>query len=104
MDGSILAQYQARLTEFSAPNQQRILQYLTFLTARHYAATTLPAVVTTLHALRRHLPAARQQVVTDDLTQTTPQDIAVFVAASQAAGLAPSTINTKLGLLTAFFD
>jgi len=104
MDGSILARYQARLTEFSAPNQQRILQYLTFLTARHYAATTLPAVVTTLHALRRHLPAARQQVVTDDLTQTTPQDIAVFVAASQAAGLAPSTINTKLGLLTAFFD
>ena len=104
MDGSILAQYQARLTEFSAQNQQRILRYLTLLTARHYATTTVIAVVAALNALRRQLPAARQQVVTDDLTQTTPQDITAFIAAGQAAGLAPSTMHTKLGCLTAFFD
>jgi site-specific recombinase XerC len=104
MDGSILAQYQARLTEFSAQNQQRILRYLTLLTARHYATTTVITVVAALNALRRQLPAARQQVVTDDLTQTTPQDITAFIAAGQVAGLAPSTMNTKLGCLSAFFD
>src|SRR5688572_3376057 len=98
MDGSILTQYQARLTEFSAQNQQRIVQYLTLLTARHYAVTTITAVVATLNTLRRQQPEARQQVLADDLTQTTPQDIAAFLAAGQAAGLAPSTLNTKLGL------
>ena len=104
MDGSILARYQARLTDFSTQNQQRILAYLALLTARHYTAATMTAVVATLNALRRQLPEARQQVLTADLTQTTPQDIAVFLAAGQAAGLAPATLNTKLGLLTAFFD
>src|SRR5262249_46109149 len=38
------------------------------------------------------------------LTHTTSQDIVAFTAAAQAAGLAPSTINTQLGLLTAFFE
>jgi hypothetical protein len=42
MDGSILAQYQARLTECSASNQQRVLQYLTLpdrpALRRHHAA------------------------------------------------------------------
>src|SRR5712691_10613028 len=71
---------------------------------RHSAATTLAAVVTTLNALRRQLPGARQGALTEDLTQATAQDIVAFITASQAAGLAPSTINTKLGLLTAFFE
>ena len=68
------------------------------------AATTLAAVVTTLNALRRQLHGTRQLVLTEDLTQTTAQDITTFIAAGQASGLAPSTINSKLGLLTAFFD
>src|SRR5262249_2396366 len=56
-----------------------------------------------LNALCRQAPGARQGVLTADLTQATTQDIVAFIAASQAAGLAPSTINTKLGLLTGFF-
>jgi len=49
------------------------------------------------------VPRGRQRVLTRDLTQTTTQDIVVFMTASQGAGLAPSTINTQLGLLSAFF-
>jgi len=86
------------------PNQHRILQYLALLAARHYAPTTLAAVVTTLNALRCQLTGARQQGLTADLTQTTAQDIVAFITVAQASGLAPSTIHTKLGLLTAFFE
>lgn len=103
MDCPIAAQYQSRLMDFSVPNQQRILQYLALLAARHYAATTLTAVVATLTTLCRQMKGARHRALTEDLTQTTPQDIAAFLAAGQASGLAPSTMNTKLGLLTAFF-
>ena len=104
MDCPIATQYQPRLACFSVPNQHRILQYLALLAARHYAPTTLAAVVTTLNALRCQLTGARQQVLTADLTQTTAQDIVAFITAAQASGLASSTMNTKLGLLTAFFE
>ena len=103
MDDPVATQYQPALADFSAPNQQRILQYLTLLAARPARATTLAAVVHVLKALRNQVPSARQRVLTADLTQTTVHDIVAFIAAAHAAGLAPSTINTKLGLLTGFF-
>ena len=103
MDCPTAAQYQPRLTCFSVPNQHRILQYLAFLVAQQYTAATLAAVVSTLNALRRQLTGVRHRALTEDLTQTTPQDIVAFITAAQASGLAPSTINTRLGLLTAFF-
>jgi integrase len=103
MDDPVATQYQPALADFSAPNQQRILQYLALLAARPARATTLAAVVHVLKALRNQVPSARQRVLTADLTQTTVHDIVAFIAAAHAAGLAPSTINTKLGLLTGFF-
>jgi site-specific recombinase XerD len=42
--------------------------------------------------------------LTDDITRTTPQDITAFITAAQSAGLAPTTINTKLSILTSFFE
>jgi|SRR5438552_10852974 len=104
MENAVAARYQSALASFSVPNQHRILQYLTLLAARHYTAATLAAVVSTLNALRCQVTGARQRVLTADLTQTTAQDIVAFIAAAHASGLAPSTINTKLGLLTAFFE
>src|SRR5712691_4497672 len=103
MDDPVATQYQPALADFSALNQQRILQYLALLAARPARATTLAAVVHVLKALRNQVPSARQRVLTADLTQTTVHDIVAFIAAAHAAGLAPSTINTKLGLLTGFF-
>src|SRR5712692_3499128 len=104
MDCPIAAQYQPRLTCFSVPNQHRILQYLALLVAQQYTAATLAAVVSTLNALRRQLTGERHSVLTEDLTQATAHDISAFITAALASGLAPSTINTKVGLLAGFFE
>jgi site-specific recombinase XerD len=104
MDCPIAVQYQPRLTGFSVSNQHRILQYLALLMAQQYTAATLAAIVSTLNALRDQVTGVRHRVLTEDLTQTTAQDMVAFITAAQAAGLAPSTINTKLGLLTGFFE
>ena len=60
MDCPIAAKYQPALACFSAPNQHRILQYLTHLAARQYTGLTLNAVVRALPALLRQLPGKRQ--------------------------------------------
>jgi len=104
MDCPVSAQYQPALSRFSVPNQHRILRYLAGLAARQYADTTLSAVVTALNALIRHLPGRRQGVLTDDIMRTTAQDITDFITAAQSAGLAPTTIHTKLRILTSFFE
>ena len=96
MESAVATQYQSALASFSVPNQHRILQYLTLLAARHYTAATLAAVVSTLNTLRRQVPEGRQRALTEDLTQTTSQDIVAFLTAAHASGLAPSTINTTL--------
>jgi len=103
MDCPIAAQYQARLTGFSVSNQHRILQSLALLAAQQYTAATLAAIVSTLNVLRGQVTGVRHRVLTEDLTQTTAPDIVAFITAAQASGLASSTINTKLGLLTGFF-
>ena len=103
MDCPVFAQYQPALSRFSVQNQHRILHYLAGLAARQYADTTLSAVVTTLNALIRHLPGRRQVALTDDITRTTPQDITDFITVAQSVGLAPTTINTKLSILTTRF-
>jgi integrase/recombinase XerD len=104
MDCPVSAQYQPALSCFSVQNQHLILRYLAGLAARQYADTTLSAVVTTLNTLIRHLPGRRNVVLTDDITQTTAQDISMFITAAQSSGLMPSTINTKLSILTSFFE
>src|SRR5713101_905044 len=104
MDCPMAAKYQPALACFSAPNQHRILQYLAHLAARQYTGLTLNAVVRALPALLRLLPRKRQVVLTEDLTQATAQDISAFITAALASGLAPSTINTKVGLLAGFFE
>ena len=102
MERAVAARYQSALGDFSVPNQHRILQYRALLAARHSTAGTLAAVVRTLNALRRQVTGACQRALTKDLTQTTAQDIVACITTAQAAGLAPSTINTTLGLLVVY--
>jgi site-specific recombinase XerD len=104
MDCPMTAKYQPVLACFSAPNQQRILQYLAHLAARQYTGPTLTAVVRALPAFLRLLPRKRQVVLTADLTQTTAHDISACITAAQTSGLAPATINTKVSLLAGFFE
>ena len=104
MDCPISVQYQPALAYLSVQNQHLILRYLARLAARQYADTTLSAVITALNVLIRHLPGRRQVVLTDDITRTTTQDITDFITGAQSAGLAPTTINTKLSILTSFFE
>jgi site-specific recombinase XerD len=103
MDCPITQQYQAALAAFSPLNQHRILAYLAQLAAQRYAPATLRAIPHTLTGFLRALPPDRSAVVAADLTQTTPHDITGFITGGQTAGLAPSTLNTKLSILAKVF-
>src|SRR5260370_38629664 len=104
MDCPVSAQYQPARSRFSVPNQHRILRYLAGLAARQYADTTLTAVVTALNALIRHLPGRRHGVLTEDIMRTTAQDITDFSSAAAPAAPAPTTINTKVTIVTSSFE
>src|SRR5215471_1998541 len=95
--------YQQALGAFSAPSQRWMLQYLNLLATRRYAPATLTAIVKTLAGLLRALPQERQGILAEDITQTTAQDISAFLSTGLTAGLAPSTLNTKLSILAGFF-
>jgi len=103
MDCSPTSPYQPVLTVFSQPSQCWILQYLDLLATRRYAPATLTAIVKTLAGLLRYLPQERQGWLAADITQATAQDISAFLSAGLKAGLAPSTLNTKLSILSNFF-
>jgi site-specific recombinase XerD len=104
MDCPSAVRFVGVLSFLTATSHQHTLRYLAVLEARHYAPSTLMAVAGALKCLIRHLPETRQAILITDLTQTTAQDITHFVSAAQHTGLAPSTINTKLGMLSAFFE
>jgi integrase/recombinase XerD len=104
MDCPSSVQFVDVLSFLTSTSQQHTLRYLAGLEARNYAGSTLKAVAGALKCLARHLPEARRAVLVADLTQTTAQDITHFVSAAQQAGLAPSTINTKLSILGEFFE
>jgi integrase/recombinase XerD len=103
MDCSPTSPYQLVLAAFSEPSQRWMLQYLDLLTTRRYAPATLTAIVKTLAGLLRALPQERQGMLAEDITQTTAQDISAFLSTGLTAGLAPSTLNTKLSILAGFF-
>src|SRR5262245_14792127 len=103
MDCPITTQDQLALAAFSPLNQHRILQYLTQLASQRYAPATLRTIPLTLTGFVRALPPDRHAVLTADLTHTTPQDITTFLTAGRIAGLAPSTLNTKVSILAQVF-
>ncbi len=88
---------------FSAPNQHLVAQYLTLLQARQYSPLTLERIIRTLKAFCHALPTPRRIVITQDLAQTTAEDIDTWIQAAQNKGLAPATIHVALGTLRQVF-
>jgi site-specific recombinase XerD len=91
-----------QLAFLGQPSREVVAHYLTMLKARHYAPKTIQATIGTLKAFCARLPAAHQPRVCWDITQTTADDIDVWLDVAHH-GLAPSTINTILNALHRFF-
>ena len=95
---------QLRRVHFLSPqNQAWVASYLAYLRARQYAVATQDHVLRALKCFAVLTPAGRQATLYEDLTQTTPTDIDVWIAAAFQQGLAPGTIVTYRQGLQGFF-
>ena len=92
-----------RLHFFSPQNQDWVAAYLAHLRARSYAPSTEDNALRALKCFAVLMPAGRQATLYQDLTQTTPTDIDVWIAAAFQQGLAPGTIVTCRRGLQGFF-
>jgi len=88
---------------FSPQNQDWVAAYLAHLRARHYALSTQDNALRSLKCFAVLMPAGRQTILYQDLTQTTPADIDVWIAAAFQQGLAPGTIVTCRRGMQGFF-
>ena len=95
---------QLRRVHFLSPqNQAWVASYLAYLRARQYAVATQDHVLRALKCFAVLMPAGRQATLYQDLTQTTPADLDVWIAAAFQQGLAPGTIVTYRHGLQGFF-
>jgi integrase/recombinase XerD len=92
-----------RLHFFSPQNQAWVAAYLVHLRARHYALSTQDNALRALNCFVVLMPAGRQPILYQDLTQSTPADIDVWIAAAFQQGLAPGTIVTCRRGMQGFF-
>jgi len=92
-----------RLAMFNRANQGLIADYLAYLRARHYAPSVLEGTIRALKSFAVLIPAARQALLYQDLTQTTPTDIDAWIEASFRGKLAAGTIATRLRVVQGFF-
>ena len=83
-----------RLHFFSPQNQAWGAAYLVHLRARHYALSTQDNALRALKCFAVLMPEGRQPILYQDLTQSTPADIDVWIAAAFQQGLAPGTLVT----------
>ena len=75
-----------RVHFFSPQNQAWVAADLAHLRARHYAASTQDNALRALTCFAVLMPAGRQTTLYQDLTQTTPTDIDVWIAAACQQG------------------
>ena len=94
----------SKITFLGSASHDQLCRYLRALAARHYATGTIDVVITCIKRFLRHLPPLRQLTLSDNLASATSQDITDFVQLAQAAGLAASTVNLSLSILSEFFD
>jgi integrase/recombinase XerD len=92
-----------RFSFLSLQNQGWIAAYLTHLRTRYYARSTQEGALGALTCCTVLMPAARQAILYQDLTQTTPGDIDAWIAAACQQGLAPGTLVTCRRGLQGFF-
>ena len=82
-----------RLAMFNGTNQGLIADYLAYLRARHYAPSVLEGTIRALKSFAVLMPEARQALLYQDLTQTTPTDIDAWIEASFHGKLAPAPLQ-----------
>src|SRR5215813_5494006 len=92
-----------RLAMFSPATQGLIADYLAYLNARHYTPSVQEGTIRALKSFAVLMPAARQTVLYQDLTQTTPTDIDAWIEASFRHQLAPGTVATRLRVVQGLF-
>jgi len=92
-----------RLPFFSAQTHSLLADYLAHLRARHYAPSMQEATIRALKSFAVLMPEARQAILYQDLTQTTPVDIDAWIEASFQQRLAPGTIETRLRVMQGVF-
>src|SRR4029450_8537840 len=92
-----------RLAMFNGTNQGLIADYLAYLRGPSYAPPVLEATIRALKSSAVLMPEARQALLYQDLTQTTPTDIDAWIEASVHGKLAPGTISTRLRVMQGFF-
>jgi integrase/recombinase XerD len=92
-----------RVHFFSPQNQELVAAYLAHLRVRHYALSTQDNALRALKCFALLMPEARQAILYQDLTQTTPADIDTWIAAAFQQGLAPGTIVTCRHGMQGFF-
>jgi hypothetical protein len=85
-----------RLAMFNPATQGLIADYLAYLRARHYAPSVQEGTIRALKSFAVLMPEARQVILYQDLTQTTPADMDAWIEASFRQKLAPGTIATRL--------
>ena len=98
------ARLASKLACLGSYSRDHALRYLHLLSARRYATGTIEAVITVIKRFLQHLPPVRRAALADTLTLATTQDISDFVRLAQKSGLAPSTINLSLSVLSELFD
>ncbi len=94
----------SQIAFLGSSSHEQLCRYLRALAARHYATGTIDVVITCIKRLLRHLPPLRQTTLFGNLASATSRDITDFVRLAQAAGLAASTVNLSLSVLSEFFD
>ena len=103
MDATLRPRWLRQLSFLSTSNQLLLLDYLAMLHARHYALSSLDNITSVIKRLVRHLPAARQALISNNLTLVTTADLDSLLAFLQTDGYAPATINQSFSLLGGFF-
>jgi site-specific recombinase XerD len=94
----------SKLSFLGPASRDQLLRYMLALSARHYAPTTIEATITVVRRFLRGQPAQRREALAADLSAAKSQDVTAFVSTAQSAGLAPSTVNLSLSVLSEFFD
>ena len=99
-----IASLASKLSFLGSHSRDQLLQYLRTLSACRYAPGSLAAVITVIRRFLRHLPLSRRDALASDFAGAVPPDISDFMCLARDAGLAPSTINLSLSLLSEFFN
>ena len=93
-----------RLSFLEVLSRNQLIAYLSLLQVRNYATSTLEAIIIAVRSLVLSLPDQRKAAIADNLAQTTAADIDCLINAARSRGLAASTINGHLSMLTELFD